>query len=313
MSAWNPRTTSRPSNDHSLAVAERPVALPLLQGTSLGEVVPVRDGPISAAVHERACELATTAARDADKLKWTVGPAAKARGFDAWLLEDEPGPAVVKVGSAIVGAIACLAGSCLYGLDGVVAGAHIAAGGAATLAFAAWTGSVKWRVERALTKARSQRVESAQIDKLLRPFQGATPETRAIAAKAMREELAAINTTLSAKAVELRDSVLVVQGALPDIQRAARLAEALATLLRKDAGYHRSSHAITTISACLAEATPAERREMATAIERCAFDGEQPRFAVNDALDLERRLYSAMRAAENGEAPAVDGSRAIAG
>ncbi len=286
------------------AAAERAPGLSIAVHTSLGEVVPVSAAPIPSIAYEQACDLAIKAGASAQKLKYSVGPDAKARGFSAWLEDDGPSQAGVKVVSGVAGLVALALGGCAYTIAGSISGAYAAIGGAAAIAFSAWTFTADKRNQRAVAHARSQRVESSQIAKVLVPFQASSEHIRAIAAKAVRAELSTIDSTLSAKAVETRDRALVTEGTSRETQRAARLTEAAAALLRKNADASLVRQSVDTIVACLTEATPTERREMAAALERCAFASEQPRFKVNDALDHERRLYRAIRAAANGEAPA---------
>ena len=302
MNALKPLAAEHPT---PTAVAQREPTLSLLVQTSLGELVPVSAPPIPVADYQHAADLATTAGRSASRLKTTVGPQATAQGFDAWLAGRYGAPVAARVASGVLGGLSTIAGGCLYGFDGVIAGAYAAAGGAVALAFFGWAAFAEVRAERALTKARGQRVESPEVDKLLKAFTQATPEVRAIAADAVRAELACIDATLSAKAAEERDRALSAKPASPESERASRLAVALAALLREDAYHGQLRYTVDAITKCLTEASPAERRAMAAAIERCAFDKEQPRFNVGDRLHEERRLYRAIRAAENGEAPAL--------
>ncbi len=286
------------------AAAERAPGLSIAVHTSLGEVVPVSAAPIPSIAYEQACDLAIKAGASAQKLKYSVGPNAKVHGFSAWLEDNGVPQATVKVVSGAVGLIALAAGGCIYAIGDSLSGVYVAVGGAATTAFSAWTFSAEKRNERTLAHARRQRVESKQIAKVLVPLQASSEQIRAIAAKAVRAELSSIDSTLSAKAVETRDRALVTEANSRETLRAARLTEATAALLRKNADANLVRKSVDMMVACLTEATPTERREMAAALERCAFASEQPRFQVDGALEHERRLYRAIRAAADGEAPA---------
>lgn len=111
-------------------------------------------------------------------------------------------------------------------------------------------------------------IESKQLEPLLVAYRNAPADVRSVAHAAVKGRLAAglISTLL----VPNQEALTVV-------------------------------NAVHGIDSILAEASPSERNEMATALEALLFAGEQPRFRTLHAH--ERRLWSAIERAKAGEAP----------
>lgn len=271
---------------------------PLSKGELL--TVPPPASPVPAAAYARAVDLVRATDARVTALESLTGPKALAPAFDRWA-KSSFSAFLTSVGGGVA-TIFGLAGALAMGTDGAYleSGLSLLAGVAgAGVAFTIL--SAETRADRAVAQRRTQRIESKQLESVLRAYDDAPVDVRAIAKDAVAARLANADESLSAEAALKGAACVGALSATDPQKRAACLTAYITRLLDSEAHPSEPASVLKGIGELLGEAPPDERREMAAALEQLVFSGEQARFKSSSAD--QRWLWASIKRAKAGEAP----------
>lgn len=229
------------------------------------------------------------------------GPQALTSSTDLWL-KSHPGTTVLVAAPAAVLTIS----TGLITLDALAHSSPVVAltsGAIAALAGYCATFMVRGtrRVEKAKERHRNEKLDSADVERMLAAYVAAAPSDRAVLRDFVRAELCDLDPAMSPKAAETRDAALSLPAVTPEGDPQALRTRDLARAIRslRDGGIDYLDASYVAIERVIDEAPAEERPLIADTLEKMLFSGEHATF--EGTIAQHRRVYTAIKHARRGE------------